>query len=686
MINLESFFVTKEFISSNGTSIDSFENSVLEIEHIFMTHLNYKFIPDLITLVATYYSKSEVSLNLYATSQVISMIKTNIFNDKIAPDYSQIELSNSSNQTVVFHELEYECSVEVEDVEVMAVRNHLVKGGCEYELNSHGNKYDYNIAFFNGTKYVTIDNLEVTNKEVNSTPSISVEIQNTLLEVEIDNVNKLVKKQANHIERLSEIGIALSSERDLDKLLGRILEQAKIFTSSDAGTLYLMSEDKKTLQFKVVETDSLNIKMGGSNAEITWPPLQLYKEDGKPNREMVAALCAIDNVIINIADVYTESGFNFAGTKAFDESTGYRSMSMLVLPLKDNEGKVIGVCQLINKKDKDDETIHYEKQEETAIQPLASQASIAINNVKLVDSLEDLLASLEQKVVERTVDLQEANKEVAEAHEHIRDSIEYASLIQGALIPDHITFGNYFKDYFVFWHPKDTVGGDIYLFNELRHEDECLLFFIDCTGHGVPGAFVTMIVKAVEREIILKITDDPDMDVSPAWIMGYFNRTMKELLRQTSKESVSNAGWDGGIIYYNKKDQILKFAGAETPLFYMDLDGELKTVKGNRYSVGYKKCEMDYKYKETILEVKDGMKFYCTTDGYLDQNGGEKDFPFGKKRFTNIIKEYHKDAMADQQEVLLYKMAEYEEMIENNDRNDDMTVIGFEIGSPRNLI
>ena len=190
-----------------------------------------------------------------------------------------------------------------------------------------------------------------------------------------------------------------------------------------------------------------------------------------------------------------------------------------------------------------------------------------------------------------------------------------------------------------------------------------------------------MLVKAVERQVIAKIMNDRygDIDISPAWIMGYFNRTLKKLLKQETLDSVSNAGWDGGIIYYNKKDKVLKFAGAETPLFYIDENKEFQTIKGNRYSVGYKKCDSNYEYKETILEVKEGMKFYCTTDGYLDQNGGEKDFPFGKKRFGNIIKEYHTKPMSKQKEVFLYEMSKYENMIENNDRNDDMTVIGFEI-------
>ena len=286
---------------------------------------------------------------------------------------------------------------------------------------------------------------------------------------------------------------------------------------------------------------------------------------------------------------------------------------------------------------------------------------------------------LQSAVFTDITEMEEAKQEIDALHKHTRESIEYASLLQGAILPDEQLMSNHFKDYFVHWLPKDTVGGDIWLFNEFGDENECLLFFIDCTGHGVPGAFVTMIVKAIEREIIAKIKENSDMEISPAWIMGYFNKTMKILLKQETKDSLSNAGWDGGIIYYNKKDKILKFAGAETPLFYIGTDGKLNTIKGNRYSVGYRKCAMDYEYKETIIDVKEGMKFYCTTDGYLDQNGGEKDFPFGKKRFTNILKEQYKKPMLEQKEILINEIQKYEEMVLNNDRNDDMTVIAFEI-------
>ncbi len=258
----------------------------------------------------------------------------------------------------------------------------------------------------------------------------------------------------------------------------------------------------------------------------------------------------------------------------------------------------------------------------------------------------------------------------------IKDSIQYASLIQQAILPSTDIKDTYFKDSFICWQPKDIVGGDIYLFEELREtKDECLFMVIDCTGHGIPGAFVTMLVKAIERQVISKIQNDCSIDVSPAWILSYFNKNMKKLLKQEDKDSISNVGFDGGVIYYNKKTQVLKFAGAETPLFYIE-DGELKTIKGNRQSVGYKRSDMNYKFKEHIMKVKVGMKFYLTTDGYLDQNGGEKGFPFGKKRFTNILTQINNKVFSDQKEILLNTLSDFQA---DEERNDDISVIGFEI-------
>ena len=270
--------------------------------------------------------------------------------------------------------------------------------------------------------------------------------------------------------------------------------------------------------------------------------------------------------------------------------------------------------------------------------------------------------------------IEKATKEIEDIHKHTRESIEYASLIQGALIPNNSSFNNYFADFFTIWQPKDVVGGDIYLFEELRNKDECLLMVIDCTGHGVPGAFVTMLVKAIERQITSKINYS-DEEVSPSKILSIFNHNMKQLLKQENIDSISNAGFDGGIIYYNKKNNILKFAGAETALFYIE-DDALKTIKGNRYSVGYKKCDINYEYKEHIIEVKDGMKFYLTTDGYLDQNGGDKSFPFGKRQFSNIIQENNLKSFEIQKDIFIKELDTYQK---DEDRNDDITMVAFKV-------
>lgn len=257
----------------------------------------------------------------------------------------------------------------------------------------------------------------------------------------------------------------------------------------------------------------------------------------------------------------------------------------------------------------------------------------------------------------------------------ITDSINYASLIQKALLPPNEKIAAFFCDSFIIWQPKDVVGGDIFLFETLRHKDECLLMVIDCTGHGVPGAFVTMLVKAVEQQIIGKILNRPDSEVSPAWILNFFNKTIKRLLKQEDSNCVSNTGFDGGILYYNRKKNYINFAGAGIPLFYSS-DGRLQLIKGDRHSVGDKRSPNDIQFKEHRIDVTSGMAFYLTTDGYIDQCGGQKGFAFGKKKFCEVISEHESETMADQKEMLLYEMSYYQG---EEEQRDDMTIVGLRI-------
>ncbi len=269
--------------------------------------------------------------------------------------------------------------------------------------------------------------------------------------------------------------------------------------------------------------------------------------------------------------------------------------------------------------------------------------------------------------------IEEQQKDLEETHRHTKESIEYSSLIQRSIIPSKELFAKYFKDYFVIWNPKDIVGGDIYLFNEIS-EDECIFMIIDCTGHGVPGAFVTMLVKALEREIFSNITNNIG-NINTAYILKKFNKEMKSILKQDNNDAISNAGFDGAILYYNKKEKVIKFSGANNELFIVK-DDELSSIKGNRHSIGYRSSDVNYEFTEHIIDVEDNMKFYITTDGYLDQNGGEKGFPFGKKRFKNIIQECNNEEFINQQEIFLDTLYEYQGKEETN---DDITLISFKI-------
>ncbi|WP_052379802.1 MULTISPECIES: ammonium transporter [unclassified Pseudoalteromonas] len=271
----------------------------------------------------------------------------------------------------------------------------------------------------------------------------------------------------------------------------------------------------------------------------------------------------------------------------------------------------------------------------------------------------------------------EARKLVELEHKRTTDSINYSSLIQHAIIPNDTLFKHFFSDHFTYWKPRDVIGGDIYLFDVFKKRNECLLMVIDCTGHGVPGAFVTMLVKAIERQVIGKINGNNDIDISPAWILAYFNKAIKTLLHQEGKQSKCNAGFDGGIILYNKNTNTVKYAGAQLPLFMIQ-EGEIELIKGDKHSVGYRSCDFDFVYKDHEIIIDKETYIYLTTDGYIDQIGGDKNFPYGKNRFKKTLLEVHHKNMIKQKQTLIKNIHEYQKQEETT---DDITVIGIKISN-----
>src|SRR6266850_1584079 len=180
------------------------------------------------------------------------------------------------------------------------------------------------------------------------------------------------------LDQLNAIGASLSAERDINRLLEAILTAAKTITRADGGTLYRLTEEK-TLRFEIVRTSSLKYYLGGTTGNpVPFYPIQLYK-DGKPNQTMVAAHAALTGKTVNIADAYTAEGFDFAGTRAFDAKTGYRSKSFLTVPMRNHEGEAIGVLQLINAQDPHSgEIVAFSSSDQRLAESLASQAAVAL--------------------------------------------------------------------------------------------------------------------------------------------------------------------------------------------------------------------------------------------------------------------------------------------------------------------
>jgi len=196
------------------------------------------------------------------------------------------------------------------------------------------------------------------------------------------------------LEQLLGIGVALSKERDINKLLEAILVAAQNITNADGGTLYRMTEER-TLKFEIMRNDTLGIAMGGtSGVTIPFYPLYLHDKEGKPIYSMVATYAVHHDESVNIADAYTEEGFDFSGTKNFDKKTGYRSKSFLTVPMKNHEDEIIGVLQLINAKDPaTGEVVAFSDADRHLAESLASQAAIALTNRLLINRLEDLFES-----------------------------------------------------------------------------------------------------------------------------------------------------------------------------------------------------------------------------------------------------------------------------------------------------
>ncbi len=328
--------------------------------------------------------------------------------------------------------------------------------------------------------------------------------------------------------------------------------------------------------------------------------------------------------------------------------------------------------------------------------------------------LEEYSKTLEQKVRERTAELHKSLDEVSEANQKIMASIRYAKMIQESFLPDMEKIKACVPDSFFVWKPKDIVGGDIFFTDVFK--GGFVIAIIDCTGHGVPGALMTMIASAALKRII---TDEGCHD--PGAILKRLNLIVKTSLKQDTDQAISNDGLDAGICFVRSRSSEpacqpspvvrengeavmsenqeatlsadasrgvrengqtmmseslqLIFAGAKTDLMIVH-HNEANTVKGDKQSIGYKRSDLSFDFTNHTIDIGKGMSFYMTTDGFVDQLGGKKRFSFGRRRLQNLLKENAGLPFDEQENIMLQTFDEYKG---KNERQDDVTVVGFKL-------
>lgn len=283
----------------------------------------------------------------------------------------------------------------------------------------------------------------------------------------------------------------------------------------------------------------------------------------------------------------------------------------------------------------------------------------------------NLLRDKNEEISQIAANLQEANTEISEQHKSIRASIQYAQRIQTAILPDQHTRDQLLGEHFIFFKPRDVVSGDFYFCAE--QDDKLIFAAVDCTGHGVPGAFMSLIGNELLTAIIAKrqITD-------PAQILTQLDQEVQKTLRQESGGGVRD-GMDMALCTYDPQHKKLAFAGAKNPMAYVDEAGKIQLLSANRRSIGGSGKRQKQGFETRYLTLETPTWVYLFSDGYPDQFGGDKNRKFTRKQLLQVLEGNHTQDPATQEQVLGSTLEKWQ-AAGNEKQIDDVLVMGVRLG------
>lgn len=257
------------------------------------------------------------------------------------------------------------------------------------------------------------------------------------------------------------------------------------------------------------------------------------------------------------------------------------------------------------------------------------------------------------------------NKVIEEQNKDILDSIRYASRLQQALEPDKSILSSVLADSFFFLKPRDIVGGDFYFVEECK--GKVVIAAIDCTGHGVPGAFLTFIGHNALRNAL-----DKASSMDPSVILDLMNTEVKRSLGQQREQNELNDGMEVGLCIYDRNNGNLQYAGAGTSLYYSN-EGKISEVKATKCSVGSIQDHVIAPPLSHSISLKKGDSFFMSSDGITDQFGGPEGKKFQRERLRKLLEEVSAQPAKKQQEIISERITSW---MNGHTQTDDMLLLG----------
>jgi tetratricopeptide (TPR) repeat protein/Na+-transporting methylmalonyl-CoA/oxaloacetate decarboxylase gamma subunit len=523
------------------------------------------------------------------------------------------------------------------------------------------------------------------------------------MSLDFNNIGNIYNLQENYEEALTYQMNALKIREKANK------KGAMLYSYNDIGVIYSYKNDqKKALEYflkayniaQEIE-DKFFMTVGASNISGTYTLL------GQPKEALEYGLLALErskalnskNGMVEAAQAVSSA---YRLSKNFEKALAYQDTFLIYRDSVYNEEKLAEISKIetnfkVEQQKKENELLERKIREQklwvagvavvAILLAILAVGLVRINqfrkraNDELTEKNEEI--NLQNEEIRQIADsLQEANQYIVsqsriieKKSEDLLANIQYAKRIQGAMLPFKELINRHLSDYFIFFKPRDIVSGDFYYFAEIPSSSpsgshRIILAAVDCTGHGVSGALMSMISSQLLNEIVF-VREIYEADK----ILNELHKGIRKALQQ--KETRTNDGMDLALCIIDKEKQEVEFAGAKNPLIYIQ-DNQLIEIKGYRIGIGGEQKEVERNFEKHLISFKDKpTTFYIFSDGFQDQFGGEEGRKFSRHRMRNLLLDIHALDMKAQEQTFI---EQFEQWRGAQRQIDDLLVIGFKLG------